>query len=368
MFSDDPTRLTASIAGDSTSEDHHKPRRKYNNYVISASLIAFAVVGVIIFGLSNERARDYVATHSNESELRRAAETVQKLAEQSDWRTLYDTLLLPNDRKQIPFEEFVRNSEPDGYVLQGWQVTDVKVDGYDGVVTVITTRCYTQACEPEDRKTVRRRRAYSYVNGKWYFPAQNIVYCTRKTPFVIPAEFVRAISLIQQRYEESGIQELIDRSKEVGQMRNCLDIQYAKSDSELEGAEGVFVLDPSAQDDDLRVFVSPRYQAKDDLLTASLLSHELDHAETRASGADTIFSCYENEAWAFYAQMTFLDALAPDEELSIMARAQSGLSEESRQLAQISLAIRSSAGTDNYEKALAYVKTQPFYQTECDTN
>ena len=124
--------------------------------------------------------------------------------------------------------------------------------------------------------------------------------------------------------------------------------------------------------DRLRIYVSPRYQVKDDLLTAILLSHEFAHALvfagefTNQLPSNLRVSCYENEASAFLSQMQFLVTLNDEEKLSIISRSYTGYSQEAISVVNLIVALNTSPGSDGYQKALNYVKNSPFYQKQCD--
>lgn len=195
--------------------------------------------------------------------------------------------------------------------------------------------------------------------------------CSRKEPYSIPPEFDRAISLILQRYEQTNVSPGFARAITIKTIRNCLDIQYATSDDELQDAEGVFAFTETGTKDRLQILVSPRYQAKDDLLTATLLSHELAHASLYAFDKDKEFSCFENEADAFREQLGFISTLNYEEIASLTYRYNNRSSPEAVAVIELLLNVRNQPPYEPpseetaYKKALNYVKTHPFYQKLC---
>ena len=144
--------------------------------------------------------------------------------------------------------------------------------------------------------------------------------CSRTEPYIIPEEFNRARSLVIQRFQQSNASDLKTMALKLQSINNCLNIQYAVSDSQMGGAEGFFALSSTSTPDNLQIFVSPKYQANDDLLTALLLSHEMVHAIIKAAGTNNTMSCFENEAYAFAYELSFLQALNAEEKNSLTQR------------------------------------------------
>jgi hypothetical protein len=148
-------------------------------------------------------------------------------------------------------------------------------------------------------------------------------------------------------------------------IKNCLDIQYAPSDEELSGAEGVFAFAKNSTNDRLQIFVSPRYEVKDDLLTAILLSHEIAHAFIFATGSSNTISCYQNEAIAFQSEMRFIGTLNEEEIASITYRYNNRASEEVEGVINLITGMGRTPGNSPSEKALNWVKSNPFYKNQC---
>jgi hypothetical protein len=350
-----------------TDRLERRPGRTYLAYAVIGAFGLLSVGIALINMLPGSDVSNFVSKTAAKSDLHATAQTVQDLAVRGEWETIYETHMLPSDRQRISVDQYGREARTSRHAIISSRVINASVDGDIGVITVERTLCPVhQECVDAVKKSTRFRANYYFVNGRWYTGYKTSVLCTRAQPYPMTEEFQRAISMIEQRYRESTVPGgLVDLADEVRKVRTCLDIQYATSNAALEGAEGVFLLNPHSQDDHLQIFVSPRYQAKDDLLTASLLGHEIDHAIMRARGRDTIYSCFELEAWAFQSQDLFLYSLKPEEKLSLAARAQSGLSEESLQLARFTAAVVQFPGEDHFDKTFAYVQSQPFYQKQC---
>jgi hypothetical protein len=141
------------------------------------------------------------------------------------------------------------------------------------------------------------------------------IVCTRSTPYQMPEEFVRALSIWKQRIEEVGF-------KRDANFDNCIDIQY--TDLRLTGQEGVMgVFSPGdSSPNDLKIYVDNVYVYNDDLLTAFLLSHEMTHAYNfiRTQTFGTQKSCLDNERDAYWMELNFIRMLNPEERSSIIAR------------------------------------------------
>lgn len=292
-----------------------------------------------------------------------------------DYAALYD-YLTPTEKTLKTKEEFVqaRRSNNDVYDTETISINNIIIHEDIGIVDGTISYCRIKNCADSDRITFRSKRRYSYIDGKWYHNSFDIVYCTRFEPYPMMPEFQRALSLIRERLENSQYAtnttfETEDRKDALNLMNiyNCLDIQYASNDDELNGAEGIFKFDNTSGTDDLKIFVSPRYQVKDDLLTATLLRHELVHASYHATGEDKNISCFENEAYAFSLEIAFfMGALNAEERQSINSRYYT--SPEARNLIILTNSIinyRNYGDTLISEGALRYVKQSPFYQAQC---
>jgi hypothetical protein len=150
-------------------------------------------------------------------------------------------------------------------------------------------------------------------------------------------------------------------------MMNCVKIAYAPSENEMDGAEGVFRFIPGQSPEYMTIFVSPRYKSKDDILTATLLSHELMHTYNYViglfNGEET--GCFEDEAEAFSAQNAFIMTLNSEEKQSLVARFAQGGSPELQGIIQAYTQIPRMRGATYQEKAMNFVKSNPGYQQQC---
>ena len=211
------------------------------------------------------------------------------------------------------------------------------------------------------------KKEYFYINGKWYTPLDNNVYCERTEEYVYPEEFKRAVSLLIQRRDNSKLKESTEIATDYKKIRNCLDIQYLAGTENIEGAEGAFVFDKESTPERLQIFVSSKYKEKDDLLTALLLAHEVHHAYLFASGQDKRISCYENEAEAFAMELGLYHFdFNQEEKNSINNRYTT--SEEVRTFLDLYQAVNRNQKEYISEGVLPIIQSNPFYQKQCAEN
>lgn len=147
--------------------------------------------------------------------------------------------------------------------------------------------------------------------------SDNTNECSRTEPYSMPSEFQRARSLRKQRINEA--RQKIGMSKLNEDFYNCIDIEY--KDLNKENAEGMFYFDQNSSLERLVIYVDSSYKAKDDLLTAILLSHEFTHITQliRDEKAEEL-SCIEKEGEAFYNQLRFILTLNREERSSLYSR------------------------------------------------
>jgi len=145
------------------------------------------------------------------------------------------------------------------------------------------------------------------------------VICSRSEMYPMPAEFQRALSLINERYVQKN-----DRNANLySKMLNCINVQFGDTISDQ--AEGYFIFDTqNSTVEKLDIFVDASYTNYDDLTTALLLSHELTHA--RQFVDEIVYgqrlSCVNKEVEAFQQQLLFETYLNAEEQRSITVRAE----------------------------------------------
>ena len=302
---------------------------------------------------------------ARKNELREFYNQIIQYNKDENYTALYD-FLTPKEKEEITLDDYIQENQnlKKSYNLE-YSVDNIEVNGDVGVITRTVSYCETEGCSDSDRLSNTSKKKYEYIEGKWYYELDNTLYCARQEAYTIPQEFERGFSLIIQRLEQSDDIVAVKNSKRFSKIKNCLDIQYASSDNEMYGAEGVFMFSSNSSQDRLKILVSPRYQAKDDLLTAVLLSHEISHAFIFATGSQNNVSCYKNEAIAFREQMRFLINLNMEEIASLTYRYNNNTSEEAVSVINLIVNLRNSPGDTPEEKSLNYVMNSTFYQKQC---
>lgn len=191
--------------------------------------------------------------------------------------------------------------------------------------------------------------------------------CQRAEPYDMLPEFQRAYSLIIQRLHQHNDTEFQAQAKLYSDIRNCVEINYAQSENDLKGAEGLFYFFPGGNREKLKILVSPKYQVYDDLLTSVLLIHELNHA-LNYSIADydakiKKLTCYQDEAESYLQQLKFLFTLNQQERLSLTQRQ----TPETKQLFErIGQFIVTKPDGSQEINTMEYVTSQPYYQKQCE--
>lgn len=231
-------------------------------------------------------------------------------------------------------------------------------------------------------------------------------YCQKKESYVLKPEFRRSLSLIFQRLDEATGKSNNDIFRAVRSNLKCLDISYASSSEEMAGADGLFLFSKDFSGPNrLAIIVDPTYKAQDDLMTAMLISHELNHAEqfimedvyntaitkcyektskdicdkAKQAYSYLLKSCYDKEIMAFENQFYFFLQLKDSEKSSLLSKYLAGIRSDYN-LPVLYL-------MDNYTKLLltcgsgnvdmvscannwfkVQVISSPFYQKQCGLN
>lgn len=245
-----------------------------------------------------------------------------------------------------------------------WKVDvhSVRVASDEGFVDRTMTLCTDASCSQVIAAS-RQTKRYIWINNTWKMDADKML-CPRDEPYEINPAFQRALSLVGQRLDEANP----DYGVVVTDILNCLDIQYAPSESAVNGAEGYFTFKPGQSAERLLIYVSPSYKAKDDILTAILLSHEVTHAYNYAM--NTLFmqqplDCYADESLAFQYQTTFLYSLNQGEKQSLVSRYITGGSDGEVRTTLNLLMDFITNGKVDHNKTIKYVRSSPYYQQQC---
>lgn len=322
-------------------------------------VVIITLVGLWLTGIPTNIYKRYTLEQTYNRQL--------ELQKNNDYASIYDEMVLPSDKFKVSKNEFLQNNR-DTIYSQNYIINSIVINGDIGTIDRNATICFSAECTGSDKSETHLKKQYFYINGKWYLPLANNVYCTRSQEYPMPEEFRRAMSLVIQRFSESNLQAEVDMAKTFKSMQNCFDIQYAKSDATLGDAEGLFLFDKNSSAEDLQILVSPSYSYKDDILTAVLLTHEMVHAALHSLNTDKQMSCFENEAKAFTNQQAFVGRLNAEEKASLTSRYYTQSSQSVNEFFYSLQSIVKYQGATFEEKALNFVKGNAFYQKECSTN
>jgi len=281
-----------------------------------------------------------------------------------DFTSEYD-LLLPSRKINTSLDSFVSSRDKKTIYSETYTINNVEIKDDKGIIDRILHICYSSNCQGTDKIEITGKKIFYFVNGNWYMDLNNNLVCSRTSMYPMPPEFSRGISLAIQRLTNSVDSSGVSRGKNLDSVKNCLDIQYAQSDQNLSGAEGFFLFNKSSAPEHLQIIVSPKYSASDDLLTATLLAHEMTHAYLHSTGIDQTITCYENEADAFTTEYIFVRSLTDEERNSISQRYYNQSSQAVMNLLETINGMLSYQGSSYYDKALNYVKASYFYQNQC---
>lgn len=151
--------------------------------------------------------------------------------------------------------------------------------------------------------------------------------CTRTERWKNEPQYDRALSLIQQRIQES-IEKNMGTSWETSfvefppELVNCIFIKEEDLDN-ASGVEGYFTINSDEITTNyFPITVDKDYKETDDIVTALLLAHEMMHVQQFLSGQPMVGknNCLRAEAEAFVTQKMFFGTLSMEEMESVNAR------------------------------------------------
>ena len=298
-----------------------------------------------------------------------------KMYDEKKYDEIYDGLLSKEDKENETKAQFIDSlsvsADEREIIRSDTTINSTVVKDDKAFIDRTVNDCYTDDCS--EKKSSRGYVKFVYEDGKWMRTYLDKRRCIREEPYTKPPEFDRAISLFFQRWAEKN-------GKGDDSIANCLDIQYAN----LTDAEGLFTFDNNSTMNRLTIYVDNSYKYKDDILTASLLSHEINHASTYlemlAGNAD--YSCYEIEKFAFATQLFFIGALNTEEQDSLATRIGSLDISNNATLGIINNLISISANAIRYcgagmlncyyqnvdDQIMTMLKSNPYYQQQCAEN
>lgn len=343
--------------------------------IVPIFLWTFWVLGsaiVVMAGLKTSLPE--LVSNQNYGRLQQRIEEMTELSKKGDYENIYDSYFTDAAKKGMQrsiYLEIHKNND-NNYSFDKNSIVVKEDNGY-----VI-----------QSGESLQFYAMFKYENNDWFFNSgASPKFCIRDTGYEIPKEFERAISLIVQRLKQSSNKSSTALGKDIEGISNCLNIQYADSEKEMGGAEGLFLFVPAQSLGQYDIIVSPKYSAKDDLLTAVLLAHEITHALDNKQRPDAKFimidstkkyapgekirpkiyqGCYALEASAFSNQNLFISALNQEESNSLVLRAQTNSSLEAYDALITYLGISKFSGNNYFEKAMSFVKSNPAYRKQCE--
>lgn len=321
-----------------------------------------------------------VVPDQNSDKLGQRIEEMVELSDRGDYEKIYDFYFTNEAKQEISRELYLKlNDKPNAFLFEKGSEILKDDKGY----------AIKYSLDKKEGKYLRHYAEFLYIDNDWFYNySLNNKYCIRDAGYEMPEEFKRAISLITQRLKQSSNKRDSLFGRDIEGITNCLNVQYANSEKEMSGAEGLFFYNPSQSLEKLDILVSPKYSAKDDLLTAILLVHEITHAIDNNTNREFLFisydpkaikpgdavsakkvrtysGCYALEANAFLHQNYFVETLNKEEVSSLVARAQTGGSAEVYGAFLTYMEIPKFMGDFDFEKAINFVKSNPYYQKQC---
>jgi hypothetical protein len=361
-------------------EQHPQEKISWKKLLVSllfvlAFFVAFGTVRFAVQYVISSFSSANVTTGNqkgNAEDLKSRLNEILDLENKHEFEKIYDGYFSQESKSRLTKEAYIsganRYFEDGGIFHSEISINDVKINDGTGYIDRTRVDCLDENCT--NKKQTRNYKKFVYADNNWLMVVDDKItyYCVRNIGYEMPEEFKRALSLIIQRYSQSNDASLKENGLAIEEVQNCLNIQYAKKTDDLSDAEGMFAFTPSQSLEKLDIIVSPKYAAKDDLLTSVLLMHEITHVFDFINGQShgSPVGCYESEANAFSNQNFFIGhVLNKEETRSIVWRSDASGSEEARQIIYVSNAISKAKGGDYHEKALNFVKASPAYQKQC---
>ncbi len=346
-----------------------KKRRFTKLELVLISFVLLIIAGLFIYSKSSNF--NIVNLFDKKTALQQRYERLNYLIDNRQIGTYYDEFVPPKAKSKKSRDDFISeagNKEAPKYTTT---VHNITIKDNIGYIERTRIECTDVDCTNKIDKRIYKK--WELIDGNWYPAGEES--CIRDTPYSISPEFERAISLYKQRIEQregpGGLQWL-----------NCVDIQY----DYIPDAEGYFTFDQNSTVDRLTIFVDNSYKIKDDLLTAFLLSHELNHAYNfiynRAEGI--LQPCYDAEIVAFLSQLDFFSFSLNNEERSSLIYRIPTLQYNKNSPIQLvktfgditNSAFLQCGGFEDYkcinnvkaEQISQMVRSNPYYQKQCGSN
>lgn len=344
-------------------------KRNYKKYIIV--ILSISIFFILLFiNQGNPDNSTVTKQVRGADDLNARLNEILQLENKHDFENIYEHYFSPETKSRLEKDTYLKETKDhfeNGIYFSKIIINDTQIDGDTGYVDRTRIDCLDENCTLKNQ--TRGYKKYIYIDNNWHMVVEaEPIFCTRSTGYEMPEEFKRALSLIIQRYDQSDYASVQKNGYSVQAIQNCLNIQYTESSDDISGADGVFIFTPSQSLDKFDIFVSPKYAAKDDLLTSVLLVHEIYHVFDFINGqfSGNPVGCFETEARAFSNQNFFVSHVLNSEEInSLNSRIYADSSEEVKQISYVFKKIPTTNGDDYQEKALNFVKSNPYYQEQC---
>lgn len=309
----------------------------------------------------------------DETSLRNRYYELVSLLNEKKYGEAYDQFLADTEKTNTARQKYIDDAVEsdnkitnDGVIKTEYSVNEIKIKDNIGFIDRTAIFCRDQECG--NKETRRAYKKWLYIGGKWYTTLKEPL-CIRDVSYDAAPEFKRALSLVFQRFQETF--------SDIQDFSNCVDVAYSSSLDE----EGVFFFNSNISSrEKLVIDVNTSYKYVDDLSTAILLAHELQHA---SQYLDFIYDnkpkdCIDQEVEAFYSQFLFVRTLNEEERNSIIARISYGQNNNQIETLKEMLPISSRANyicgnnvskcwVDYFKDGLrAWIQANPYYRNQCN--
>jgi len=275
-------------------------KKKHRFSKLEIALIFFVLLLVAGSGIYTKSMNfSVMSLFSKKAALKQRYERLNYLIANREIGQYYDEMISPKEKSKLDRERFINEAGDKKPLKQTITTHSITIKDNIGYIDRTLTECTDANCNNKIEKRIYKK--WEFKEGNWYQVGTE--YCIRDIPYSMPPEFERALSLLKQRQDQK------DGEPNDWQYLNCVDIQYKS----IPNAEGYFKFDQNSTLDRLTIFVDNSYKLKDDLLTAFLLSHELNHVlnflvaiEEGTTFEEMRSDCYYLEISAFTSQLNFL--------------------------------------------------------------
>lgn len=347
-----------------------KQKNNSTNKILISFIFFLLLIVVFFLGKGNYATNISNLFTSKEDLLKQRYTQYSSLIDNKNWADAYN-YYSSSIKNEGSLEKFVKSREEAPSVgKQQVTINKVTIEDNIGYVDRNNTICDNSNCD--SKKEIRGYKKWVYENENWYYSPPDPL-CIRNQMYDMPPEFLRALSLVKQRLEQT-LKDSIDLS-----YFNCVDVEYG----DVGNAEGAFNFDKNNSNiEKLSIAVDKSYSESDDLLTAFLLVHETTHAYDYLNNVENGVNetCINEEKRAFYNQILFGAIINQQERESVNARLRSGrgINNQLEILSNLSLleteaqrfcGTNGVGGDCTTSKALDLIenmlRASPYYQKQC---